>query len=544
MKPILKFLKNYNYGVFWFFILALAALYFVYSTGLVTPYAHHDNTRHFKEFNGDSSFKNTCSNDNQWHWLIELGRPVAAVFECTIWVNAYHLEDLKIFKLTVLLLLAASALVFWRLASKGGMDKWSALFLGIALMTLPGMQHIIFMTAIQGGLSILLGLFAYHVLEKTSIAMGFRWMLAIFILLISFMGHQSLSLFFFVPTFLILLDLALKGARYQTLLVKVFRDFTVFGAASALYFMVVKLIIHGLFYTPEQLAPIPPEYRFNIDIWQLGDRIQMLFWQGVPSAFNAWNIYASPQQGGAFACVLVFLLFILLYLRTPEKTLVGKIGGVALRFSLLLATFLAANSIWLVGSFNYFLPRFIAAATAMCVILAVRCMLEFITILKNKKILPENDKNIFIVFAFLVMLYGARSANKVMTLNVWNNLQESRYISQLMAEGIKNKIRHFHFIIQKPTEVGYNGIKTVGDIINAKSATQPYELAALARISLLRLHLEKRFFIEDCTWGDVAACVAKRGHKGISITFSETDDPAPNWENSVIIDMHQLVVGL
>ena len=523
------------------FLLAALLLSLIEASGVWNDYAHHDNTRYFREHNDDLNFKKQCANDNQWIMLLAFGRPLAAWLECRVWVHALDLSDLRVFKLLALLALAGAAVAFACGLMQQGYSQAAALLMGTLLMTLPGLQHVVFMTAIQSGLAVALAVGANYLLQHPLSRPWLGYSLAFVLLFGSLSGHQGLAAFFFVPTFFYLLDASLKGVALGSLVKSVARSFLFFGLVSLCYLFFAKLMIQEI---PWSHAPeFPATYRVQLNLANLWSRFVLLTLDGVPTIFNPWDVYYATSLSRAVSGVVLALLTVgFLYLRSPEANFKARLLDLAIRLLLLTGVFYATFSAWLLSSWGTFAPRLMAGGSAVVALLIVRLSMEFVVWLNETSRWGLPPKRLVLGVGAVFLAYSGGWAFKIMSDSVANNVHESNYITAVMKQGLQQQIRHFHFVLPSELSFGYNGQPMADDTINSKSSQFVNELAQVARIALRRMG-EKKLFVDDCSGINTAEpriCVQNRGQSRISITFSRPGEPLPPFENFTVIDMNQV----
>jgi len=533
-----------------FFLAGSLFLFLVFSATIAIPSAHHDQTRHFREYGHDPGFKGNSHNDRQYGWLYLIGRPIAAEIEAAIYRNTYDLSDLSRFRIGVILVLGADIGLLGAFLVALGLSRTVAFCLSAAVFTLPGVQNAVFMTNYPNALAPLLGLISYLLFSVPGGAAGpdgrpwqrrrgmIRTLMAFVALMLGLLTYPALAFFFLVPSLaVILLAEGRSWPRAQRLAL---RDLVFLGGCAVCYFLMVRVAIY-LFLRDIYLERVPAHWQMNLHFGTLVLRMTYLFNHVAVVICNLWNIYSVRLLGIAVGGFVLGALVVKAFF--PGSPDGGVSRGKACRFGLakllvVLLFFVAANIILLVGPAGYFLLRFVLVGSSLVVLLVFWSGGAWLSLL-GRRLQPYRER-LMAGWAMILMAAGGLSASYVTTQNVWHSNAELTFVRAILAGHLDAPMVRIPLVRPVDNRLGFNGRPSVGDEFNNRTTDHPQDIADFVRLALIGIADPESFTVFRCDLSQ-EECVKLRPPGHVLVTQSAPGEPIYESPNMVVVDMTQLM---
>lgn len=542
-----------------YIFLGFLSLYMTSSDVVTARYAHHDQTRYFREDFHDPDFKQNCKNDYQHDFLLMEGRFITAYTECLIFKNVNKLSDLALVRIITILILAISlSLAVWRL-SAFLKDEWLAFFLVSAVFILPGMNYAVFHGNIPAASALLLSILAYfaappveYLTERTKRNLWIfasRSCLSLAILIVALFTYPSYAYFFFALTVCSLLfD---EVASWPAKRLVAVRDLAIVGASSLLYYALAHILIRAVV-SAQTVENMPDAYKLKINA-DIFHRMGLFVNEVMPLIFNLWNIYASKLMtlavlsvlltGLGFSAVGIFLNARSMPTHPPDGYPVctpraDSFRRGAEKILITLALFFAASIPWLMSHTNLILLRIFFPAMAITVFVLWWCassMLEAVPEIYRKSAAFVLSASVFAGSAFYVNYNTSR--------NVWNSGTEYMFIRSELSRNLRLPVSRIHVIRPVDNGIGYGGLASINDEFNRKETDFWQNITEVVRIALAEIADRDSFELYRCDLGQ-KECVEsfeKKYPSGILVTQSLYGEPVYQPENAVVVDMNVLV---
>ena len=479
-------------------LIALGVLFLTLSPTVWIDYAHHDSTHHFIGGNTDA-VKSDCRNGDQYVWTYAIKRPIAAEIECQIFKNTKSLRDLGAFRAYIIAALALAAAVLARVLMRYGLSSISALMLSLGVLSLPGMQHVIFMPNFQNILALASAWIAWVLVHKNpvhseqiriSAYWAARYLSAWLLLIVAILSHPAMAFVFFWGGVLHAATAARLHMRDE--IGNAFRTFGLFALAGIAALLLADFINRSKQALLEQSAvhAIPHFSNYQADLspvhWIM-KLPQVLFGSDGPSdLFSLWLF----QLPGANVWIFSFLVFVLIGLIAVRGLDVmrcrdAKVNSIAPSLTVYLPMLLYAGACLgplLISSGNVYLYRLAFPVQGALVILIVLFVARLIRALGKVFTKRANHRATEIVAAVLAVT-GLVSANATTTQNVWNANAEIAYIRAVLGK-YKRLPHRIHVVQPIENGLGFNGWRTFTDEFNGKTTNFGGEIKQLVRLSL------------------------------------------------------------
>jgi len=480
-----------------FFLISFILLALCFLPALTLPFAHHDNVRFFSKFYCPAS-DNPQKRDPQYFLAYLIGRPLTAEIHQIIFTHVSSIRDLTLVRWLTVTVFAICAGLLANIFDSFGLSFLESLGLSVAIFILPGVQDGMLMLGIQNALAVWATLWAYLVScksYKSRLEDLFNGSVFFCLMLASMLLYPQWSFFVFVPVlvkYMILSDpKGLSAIRKQILHLLVF-----FSVTAVFYFFYIKIFV----ITDDSRAGT---YAFTINFNFLFWKILSVFSKILPMAFNFWNFQTITWLGLAIMGVTLVLL--------KRKTIICfLLIGWTLGFWLLIPSDLILHRIF-----------YVTSVMALAVFL--------MGIRKFNKYLIMGAMTIGLIGVHYLTFFNAVNYNI-----------EFSYIRQSLLNH-----RHFsriHVVQVAPNGKGYDGLATVDDIFNAKTANYYFmtDTLNLVRGALRDIHYPDSVWIYSCE-SDQKKCVEHmpKGYR-LLITHTNKNQPIYYSPDMVLIDMNDL----
>ena len=540
------------------FFIALGILFLTLSSTVWIDYAHRDSTRHFRASNTDT-FKSDCRNDNQYAWIYAIKRPIAAEIECQVFKNTRSLRDLGVFRAYIIAALALAAAVLAWVLMQYGLSSTSALVLSLAILSLPGMQHAIFMPNFQNILALVSALIASVLVHRNLVTPGririsayraARYLSAWLLLMIAILSHPALAFVFFWGGVLRSVTAARLGMRDE--IGNAFKTFGLFALAGGAALLLADYLNRLKQALLEQSAvhAIPDFSNYQADLspihWIM-KLPQVLFGSDGPSdLFSLWlfQLPGANVWGFSLFVFVVLGLIALCGFDAMQRAHDSKVDRMAPSPTIYLPTLLytvACLGPLLISSGGLYLYRLAFPAQGALVILIALFSAMLIRALFNVfmgRAIHRATETVAVVLAVI----GLVSANATTTQNVWNASAEIAYIRGVLGE--YDRLPHRIHVVQ-PIEngLGFNGWSTFTDEFNGKTSNIDGEIKQLVRLSLFgHAPILQTPAIAPCD-PQLTNCRLLVDRSDIYLSHSEYGEATCRSVDMAVVDMNALVRG-
>ncbi|MBF0316942.1 MAG: hypothetical protein HQL04_02115 [Nitrospirae bacterium] len=528
------------------FLSAVVVLFLVFSSYILLPSVFHDNAN----FIGDSlepSFKAECSNYNAFKLSFKIGRPFSSVIECHLFKYVTSVGYLQRVKAAVVVLYAFGVALLALLLRRNGVSAIVAFFVSVSVFMLPGPQFHVFLSWPPSAMAPSMALLSYMLLcqtwltrppdGKTLAIWTGKSVLALALLLITMFTYQAHAFFFFVAGFV-----AVSAGTQQEQLPRnrirltaglILRDVCFFGISSVVYYVNNKLFIPAK-YRSQILEEIKldPDYRVEISIKNLLQKLSPLINDLFPIVFNFWSIYLPKVVGYVVFLTVVIVLMALLIASIRKKRLhsvIVIVYAVALSFIILAP--------WILTPTKLVLRRFLFAEMAFALIL-IHWM--FTSVLRSVTENPRRQKTATIVFAITLAVYGAITSSFNVYLNAKNSHSEFMFIKEAIVPFVNKPITRIHVVKPANNDTGFNGRGSIGDEFNCNATAFTQDIQYVLSAALIDLK-NPVTAVKYCLSQDPAICADDTPAGTIIATVSEPTAPTCASKDTVFIDMNALL---
>ncbi|KJU84329.1 membrane protein [Candidatus Magnetobacterium bavaricum] len=528
-----------------FFLPAVVSLFLVFSSYILLPSVFHDNAN----FIGDSlepPFKAECSNYNAFKLSLKIGRPFSSFIECYLFKYITSVSDIQKVKAAVVLVYAFGAALLALLLWWHGVSAIVAFFVSVSVFMLPGPQFHVFLSWPPSAMAPSMALLSYMLLSQTwltrpsdgktlAIWTG-KTALAFVLLLMTMFTYQAHAFFFFVAGF-VAVSAATGGndPRRQIRLTAgiILRDVFFFGVSSVVYYANNKLFIPAKYRTQilEEIK-LDPDYRVEISIKNLLQKLSPLIHDLFPIVFNFWSIYLPKVVGYVVFLTVVIVLTGLLVVSVKKKRFNSAI--VIVYAAVLLFAILAP---WILTPTKLVLRRFLFAEMAFALIL-IHWM--FTSVLRSVTDNPGRQKTAAIVFAVTLAVYGAATSSFNVYLNAKNSNAEFMFIKDAIAPFVNKPITRIHVVKPVNNDTGFNGRGSIGDEFNCNATAFTQDIQYVLSAALIDLR-HPVTAVKYCLSQDPAICADDTPKGGIIATVSEPAAETCASKDTVFIDMNVLL---
>ncbi|MBF0336586.1 MAG: hypothetical protein HQL05_02020 [Nitrospirae bacterium] len=529
-----------------FFLSAVFVLFLVFSSYLLLPSIFHDNAN----FIGDSletSFKGECSNYNAFKLSLKIGRPFSSFIECYLFRHVGSVGDLQKVKAAVVLIYCVGVALLTLLLQWQGMTPVVAFLVSVSIFMLPGPQFHVFLSWPPSAMAPAMALLSYMLFAqtwlvrppdaKTLATWTGKTALAFVLLLITMFTYQAHAFFFLVGSFVAVGAGAAEGkdshtqVRLTTRLI--IRDVFFFGINSVVYYLNNKLFIPAK-YKAQILEEIKldPDYRVEISINNLLQKLSPLVHDLFPIVFNFWSIYLPKVVGYVVFLTVTVLLTGLLIVSVRKKRFHTTIVIV---YAVALSLFILAP--WILTPTKLVLRRFLFAEMAFALLLIhwmFKSLLGAITQDHNRQ------KTATIAFAIVLAAYGAITSSFNVTLNARNSNTEFMFIKNTIAPFVNKPITRIHVVKPLNNETGFNGRGSIGDEFNCNATAFTQDIQYVLSAALIDLKSPVTA-VKYCLSQEPSICADDTPDNTIIATVSEPGAPTCASKNTVFIDMNALL---
>jgi len=432
-----------------FFLASFVFLSLVFMPLLVIPFAQHDDYNFFAVVP-----KEEVLSHPQTLFMFYFGRPFQGIYGELVKPFIDVPADLAPFRMISILFASVSAALFALQLRATGIGKLPLLFAIIAIFLLPGVQfYIILVYASPMIMAVSFALLSAMLLEKVEARDFLRLRFTKFrpflfaigsflLLLLSIHTYQTSTMFFFVPTLVLILFTDINKWKETRLLV--LRNLVLFSAVVLTFFLVHRYItLPFLLDRFPQAAHVVTQgslYEFSVStdiLNKLSFFIKSLSFQSL----NLWSIY--PAKKVAFFVLLFIAAGALAALWKLGRTtaLRGRYWSVSQASVAVALLLILSNLPNLAAAGGYPAYRTLFPYMAMIVILLLWSAKSVSDILPQK----WQSRAIWIVTG-LLMIIGIFSAHYNILNVAVNNHLELSYLRAAVAAEIANKPPAIHVI--------------------------------------------------------------------------------------------------
>ncbi|MBF0537102.1 MAG: hypothetical protein HQL03_02500 [Nitrospirae bacterium] len=540
---------------------ATVLLSLVFSSYLLLPSVFHDNAN----FIGDSlkpSFKGECSNYNAFKLSLKIGRPLSSLIECYLFQYIKSVNDLQRVKFVVVLLYCCGVALLALLLLWHGVSPTVGFLLSVSIFMLPGPQFHVFLTWPPSAMAPSMALMSYMLLHqawlirppdrKTLLIWTAKTALAFVLLLMTMFMYQPHAFFFLVASFVAVSACTQRnGLLPQTRLILrvILRDVCFFGINSVVYYLNNKLFIPARFRQQilEEIK-LDPNYRVEISIQNLTQKLSPLIHDLFPIVFNFWSIYLPKVVGYVVFLIVVAVLAGLLIASIRKKRLDSSIViiyAVALLFVILTP--------WILTPTKLVMRRFLFAEMAFALLLIhwmFTSVLSSITQDHNRQVrasiagaaapVRAIRKTATLIFAMALVVYGAITASFNVYLNARNSNMEFEFIKAAIAPFAGKPITRIHVVKPLNNETGFNGRGSIGDEFNCNATSFTQDIQYVLSAALIDLKAPVTA-VKYCPSQQPSICADDTPSGTIIATVTEVGEPTCSSRDTVFIDMNALL---
>jgi len=467
------------------FFLSLFVTYIAFSPAIHFDFAHHDQYRYFYQD------KSLASHDQQFIWLIKIGRPIAALIEQVIFQQTFFLEDLKIFRIFCCIIISILMLASTYWFRKCRFTIPEAFFISCAIFTLPAIQNFVVMTNLANLLAIGLAFASYFFYNRHFRSLGNSASLqrfspsifaSSFLFLGSLLTYPTLAYSFLLPFFAnLLFQKSLDKEKIKQLVV---RPFLFVGIHSVLYYIIVRFCIQKIWHYSSKAPKI---YKFAVSgCWS--NKISYFFSEIFPAASNFWNIY--PSQLIAWGVVLSIVIC------CTYKYREIKSDCCSFRYFIFFLLFLI--SFLLLSCYIYFLKTDFGLLYRLLFVFSV--MLFLVVVYDCKEIFSSSKKVRFALLGGISVL-AIILANQNVFKTALNAHMEITYIASQIRSSPNKTYSRVHFIVPKYTE-GFTGNVIRTDEFNCPSTFWFQDIPFITKCVLNSLNDRKKVVVTSSYEGD------------------------------------------
>ena len=487
-----------------YFLISFVLLGLCYLPALCLPFAHHDNARFFDKYY-TPPWINPDKRDPQYSMAYLIGRPFTAEIHQVIYTHVHYLNDLKKVRWLTVAVFAICAGFLANILLAFGLSSLESLVLSVAVFILPGVQDAVIMLAVQNGLAVLAVLWAYLIFcrPRKSVLEDLLDCLVIFCLITtSMLFYPQWSFFFFVP--ILIKYLTAPPKNLASIHQEGLRALFLFSMAAIFYYFYIKTFVSSH-------NAKAGSYAFTIDLNFLYWKVLKVFTHILPMAFNFWNIHTIHWIGVLFMVLTAVLL--------RQRTI--------LSFLLIIST----TSFWLLARTDLVLHRIFFVTSVMA-------LTAFLIGIRN---VFRGNGMIAKYTIVLAMTAGLMGVHFLTFYNAVNDNIEFAFIKQSLLS-YKKPYSRIHIILPAPNGKGYNGLATVDDTFNAKTASFNFttDTLNLLRAALNDIHVPTNRWVYSCEedqqkcMGHMPSCyyyLVTHSYKGQAVYYSP---------GMVLIDLNNL----
>jgi hypothetical protein len=267
------------------FFFFLALLFLFYFNHISKVYLHGDVIIYLTDT------KDGYHSHSQFHWLVSLGRFIAAYFDYyVLFKNINILEDFNYFRFYAYLIILINYIILYKILKKHFSDPIFINLICFFFFTLPVFSFHVMSVGFSNLLSISFGLLCFFIKDKVYLKSKYVSIIDIFFLKKISPLFFLLNVFFFIiiaglyPTgfaiyfALFILDL-FKEEKYRNIYLRILKNFYILIISIIIYFLSIKIFFKTI---PVNLS----SYSINIDLVQVLYKIYNSFSTIIPGSLQ------------------------------------------------------------------------------------------------------------------------------------------------------------------------------------------------------------------------------------------------------------------
>ena len=428
---------------FFTYIVILIFLFLFFLPGIFEDFIFGDPYIYF-----DNLYENKkkCTDHDQFVWLISLGRSLAAVIDCQLFKYTEDFNDIKILRFLTFISICLSSFIFFKIVNKIVKKSFLSILFVCLVFSLPCYLFIITIHNFSSSLSILFGLIAYLIsdksfkeiidlknLNKFNIIKLFPkfTILNIFILFFSsilYVTGPSLYLSLFI---LKVFDTEKKN---------IFLKYAIYciPAIGAFFLFIIHLLLIHLLFNLDSILNLSGSYSLNYSLFDKLKKIFLIFNSTIPSSIMPWNFF--DKKIFTIVFLIIFILSLIIILKKKGLSYL----------TVILLCFITANLHYVLSNFPLIDVNRLMLVSSMIVFLYFFLFFNFFV-----------KKNIFAIFLAVITLYYVKNNHELYSKNIENAKIERDFAINNISS-VQN-LKHIYLIKPENYNYSYNNYKTIHD---------------------------------------------------------------------------------